>query len=89
MLISVESSTLDKLMEKIDVLASEVRKKNEYIFPEVMVTEEAAKYLRVTERHLLVMKRKKQVVYSQCGKVIRFRKSDLDDYLNKYRVQRA
>ena len=83
-----ENRTLTQLSEKIDLLIDEVRKKNENIFPEVMTTEEAARYLRVTDRHLLVMKRKKQVSFTQCGKIIRFRKSDLDDYLDNYKIRR-
>jgi len=79
---------LIQLMEKIDLLINEVRKKNELIFPEIMTAEQAANYLGVSHRYILDLKRTNRITFSQFGNIIRFRKSDLDEYLDNYKIRR-
>ena len=58
------------------------------VYSEVMTTEQALKYLKVSIRTLQLLRDTGKVKFSQDGRMIRYRKADLDDYLNEYRVGR-
>ena len=50
-------------------------------------TIEAADYLGVTTRTMANYRSRGQIAFAQIGRVIRYRKSDLDDFLYSHFVQ--
>lgn len=55
---------------------------------DVLDSEQAAAYLKITERHLAKLKADKDITFSQYGKVVRYRRSDLDKWLEIHRIQK-
>ena len=48
---------------------------------------EAAAYLNVTERYVRQLVAEKRVAYHKVGRLLRFRRSDLDDFFEAGRVE--
>jgi excisionase family DNA binding protein len=46
----------------------------------------AAEYLGLTERHLQRLVAQRRISHRKCGRLVRFTRADLDDYLADVRV---
>ena len=56
------------------------------VYAEVLDSEEAAKYLKVTPRYLQNLRNEGKIVFSQIGKVVRFKRVDLDAWIDDHKV---
>lgn len=63
-------------------------RKLEDIYDEILDSKEAAKYLKISTRYLVTLRENGKVRFSQDGIIIRYRKKDLDAYLDNHRVGR-
>ncbi len=87
MKMDIECPVAAALGEKIDLLIQLTRDKGFVdIFCEVLDSKEAARYLKISWRYLQVLKEKKEIPYSQYGTIVRYRKADLDKWLDEHRV---
>lgn len=78
-----------KLIDKKDIRdlkqkLEKISKDNEELKEEWLSTEEAAEFLKVGKKSLQRYRNAGKLAYSKDGKTIRYRKSDLVKYLNKY-----
>jgi len=85
--IVVEQASFDMLVRQVSNLNDALRQnKLQDIFTEVLDGNEAAKYLKVTKRYLQLLRDKGEIPFYQNGQVIRYKKTDLDKWLNTCRV---
>lgn len=87
MLIAVDEDTLKALftvVERIEQKFDNQQKTD--VFEMVMTHADAAKYLKMSERHLHNLKGY-EIAYSAYGKKLTYQKKDLDDFLNRNRIE--
>lgn len=53
------------------------------ITPALLTIEEAAAYLNTTVRHLRRLKAEERIPYTLVGKFLRFRRSELDEWIDE------
>lgn len=89
MQVTVELPEAVSLNEKLDLVIGLLREQGlKDIFCEVFDTEEACRYLKINRRYLHTLKENKEIAYSQHGKIVRYRRADLDRWLDEHRVSR-
>lgn len=89
MLTTAEQATLDGIARQlINLNASLKDKALADIYTEILDTDEAAKYLKISTRYLQILRDKGEIRFSQHATVIRYKKSDLDKWINDHRVGR-
>jgi excisionase family DNA binding protein len=47
----------------------------------------AAEYLQTTERHIDRLVAERKITFYKVGRKVRFRQGDLDDYIERHRLQ--
>lgn len=86
-IITIESSAFKELTEQIKEIAMHIRKKEMHEVKidaeDMMTTEEVAKFLRVSPRTLQRMRAHRIIDYTYAGKCCRYRKSDIERYVNE------
>ena len=87
MLVAVESNVLDKILTEMKSLNEFVREsKVQNINEEVLDTHQAAEYLKISERTVQTLRNSGDIKYFQCGGKILYKKSELEKFLENYRV---
>lgn len=87
MLIAIEDQALKELTAQFTQLNNALRDKTMGdLYGEVLEVNEAARYLKVTPKYLQVLRNSRSIPFSQCGKLIRYKKIDLDRWLDEHRV---
>jgi hypothetical protein len=92
---SIQGS-LDEMSTRIDVLIRQIANLNEAlrdnklenIYSEILDSNEAARYLKVTTQFLRTLRDKQEVKYYQRDQLIRYKKADLDKWLTSHQVGR-
>ena len=92
---SIQGS-LDEMSIRIDVLIRQVASLNDglrknklaELNTEILDGNEAANYLKVTTRFLQKLRDSGEIKFYQRDLLIRYKKSDLDKWLNSYKVGR-
>ena len=85
--VQVERASLDALIKEVSDLNKSLRdSKLEALYTEVLDGNEAAKYLKVTKQYLQGLRDKREIKFYQSGFLVRYRKADLDKWLNSYQV---
>lgn len=89
MKMDIEFPEITALGEKIDLLIQLNRDRAFVdVFCEVLDSKEAARYLKISWRYLQELKEKRIIPYSQYAKIVRYRKADLDKWLDEHRITR-
>ena len=76
----IDKKDIKELSKKIEILT----KKNAEMLDVWISSEEACDFLKVGKKSLKRYRDAGELAYSKYGKVIRYKKSDLIKYLNKY-----
>lgn len=83
---------LEKIIAKVtkqtikDVLPEVIRKATR---SQWLTTNEAKKILKCSVRHLQHLRDTNQIPFSQSGRTIRFNIDDIEEYLNRHKVESA
>jgi len=86
-LIVVDASRLDSLEKTInDLKEAYTDRKLEDVFNEIFEPKFAADYLKISTRYLQDLKTKGEIKFSQYEKIVRYRRSDLDEWFNRHQV---
>lgn len=85
--IQVETASLDALIKQVHDLNIAFRESRlQLIYTEILDGNEAAQYLKVTPRYLQSLRGKNELCYFQIGSLIRYKRADLDKWLNAHQV---
>jgi excisionase family DNA binding protein len=88
------AKTIEVGQDQIDVLTRQIVELNKNIkqnqldklYTEVLNSKEAAAYLKISEKSLERLRNAKEFKYIQRGTLIRYRRSELDKWINSYQV---
>ena len=79
--------SLDALIRQVSALNEGLRKnKLAELNTEILDSNEAAAYLKVTTRYLQALRSKGELRFFQIDSLIRYKKADLDKWLNSYQL---
>ena len=88
-MILVDADQLNTLLRKVDKIMDILStQKLEDMFQAVLEPKNAAEYLKISGRYLQALKDKKEIPFTQYDKIVRYKLSDLDAWMNKNRVGR-
>lgn len=81
-------AALDLISRQVNNVAQLLREKAiSEINTEILDSNEAAAYLKMSTKTLQILRSKGEIAYSQYDKVVKYRKSDLDKWIDKYRIK--
>jgi excisionase family DNA binding protein len=81
-------ASFDVISRKIDNLSNLLKDKSlANIYTEILDTKEAAEYLKISTKYLHHLKDKGVIKFSQYDRVVKFRKKDLDQWIDDNQVR--
>ena len=77
---------LSKRLESIESKLQEIRKEKGHNSFGLLTTQEAAKALQITTRHLQNLRDRGDIGFVQYGRVVRYKPEDIQAYIDSYYV---
>ena len=86
--IVLESSVVQNFIKEMKLIKLQLEeiKNNKNVDP-LLNTREAMEFLHISRSTLQSLKNENKITYSQCGSIIMYRQSSLDQFVDKYKVK--
>ena len=80
---------IEQRLESIESKLQEIRKEKAHSSFGLLTTQEAAKALQITTRHLQNLRDRGDIGFIQYGRIIRYKAGDIQAYIDEYYVSQG